>query len=171
MSKESILIAEFMGVNVVTLDQIRANRNPIFSNADGYTVDELKYHSDWNWLMQVIESIDHLQPEPIKGIEDALATREIGGVYDAVVDFIKKENATKEAQDNSALNIIDKRHFLEITKEVFDCIVTNKQKEFNYELNGTLARKHFYHAKGVDLIIVHNHVSNVSQYYLADINS
>jgi hypothetical protein len=84
----NILIAEFMGVNVVTLDEIRANRNPIFSNADGYTVDELKYHSDWNWLMQVIENIDHLQPEPIKGIEDALATRHLGDTYKAVVAFL-----------------------------------------------------------------------------------
>jgi hypothetical protein len=60
---------------------------------------------------------------------------------------------------------------VEITQEVFDSIVTNKQKEFNYEFNGELARKHFYHAKGVNLIMVRNHVSNVSQYYLADINS
>ena len=55
-------------------------------------VDDLKYDASWDWLMPVIENIDHLQYEPIKGIEDALSTRDIGDTYKAVVEFIKTYN-------------------------------------------------------------------------------
>tara|TARA_R110002153_G_scaffold116116_3_gene259707 strand:- start:325 stop:606 length:282 start_codon:yes stop_codon:yes gene_type:complete len=84
----NILIARLMGVNVVTLDEIRANRNPIFSNADGYTLEELKYHTSWDWLIPVIEEIDHLQEGAIQSIEEALYTRHLGDTYKAVVAFL-----------------------------------------------------------------------------------
>ena len=51
-----------------------------------------RYHKSWDWLMPVIEQIDHLQHEPIQGIEDALATRCIGDTYNAVVEFINQYN-------------------------------------------------------------------------------
>ena len=53
------------------------------------------YHTSWDWLMPVIESIDHLQYELVQGIEDALATRHIGDTYQAVVEFIKENNQIK----------------------------------------------------------------------------
>ena len=52
------LIAEFMGVNVITIDDIRANKNPIQSSADGYLKEDLEYHTSWDWLMPVIEKIE-----------------------------------------------------------------------------------------------------------------
>jgi hypothetical protein len=54
------------------------------------------YDTSWDWLMPVIEQIDHLQHEPIQGIEDALATRCIGDTYNAVVEFIKEHNRTTD---------------------------------------------------------------------------
>ena len=65
------LIAEFMGEEQLCLPH------------------ELKYHTSWDWLMPVIENIDHLQYESVKGIEDALSTRHIGDTHKAVVEFIK----------------------------------------------------------------------------------
>ena len=53
--KNNKLIAEFMGVNVITLDDVRKNKNPYISSADGYLEDDLKYHSSWDWLMPVVE--------------------------------------------------------------------------------------------------------------------
>ena len=51
-----------------------------------------QYHTSWDWLMPVIENIDHLQYESVKGIEDALSTRHIGDTHKAVVEFIKTYN-------------------------------------------------------------------------------
>ena len=50
------------------------------------------YNNSWDWLMPVIEEIDHLQRERIQSIEDALSTRCIGDVYNAVVEFINQYN-------------------------------------------------------------------------------
>ena len=38
------LIAEFMGINVVTEDDIRANKNPTISSYEGYLEEDLEYH-------------------------------------------------------------------------------------------------------------------------------
>ena len=54
--------------------------------------EELMFHISWDWLMPVIENIDHLQYESVKGIEDALSTRHIGDTHQAVVEFIKTYN-------------------------------------------------------------------------------
>ena len=74
------LIAEFMSVDCVDVDTYLENNK------------ELQYHTSWDWLMPVIEEIDHLQREPIQGIEDALSTRCLGDVYNAVVEFINQYN-------------------------------------------------------------------------------
>jgi len=46
------LIAEFMGATIVEAD--------IYLNGDEYTKYDLKFHSDWNWLMEVVEKIESL---------------------------------------------------------------------------------------------------------------
>jgi hypothetical protein len=84
------LIAEFMGVNVITIDDIRANKNPIQSSADGYLKEDLEYHTSWDWLMPVIEETDHTSYEPIESIEDALATRSLQDTYKAVAEYVKE---------------------------------------------------------------------------------
>ena len=78
------LIAEFMGRDDVYKGMSEARAKRIYN-----------YHTSWDWLMPVIESIDHLQYELVQGIEDALATRHIGDTYQAVVEFIKENNQIK----------------------------------------------------------------------------
>ena len=106
--KDNKLIAEFMGLyDEISLDSIAGNIHS-WSDAPFFYITEdskekvmegiteySKYHTSWDWLMPVIEEIDHLQRERIQSIEDALSTRCIGDVYNAVVEFIKHQtNAT-----------------------------------------------------------------------------
>jgi len=95
MEDTNRLIAEFMGMNIVTLDDIRSNKNPMISSADGYTVDSLQYHTSWDWLMPVVEEIDHLQFEEVVEIETGLKMRSLSATYNAVVEFIKQHNKNK----------------------------------------------------------------------------
>ena len=86
--KDNKLIAEFMGI-----PSYKQGRYLMFEYADNNhrTEQDLAYHTSWDWLMPVIEEIDHLQQEPVQSIEDALATRCIGDTYNAVVEFIKEQ--------------------------------------------------------------------------------
>ena len=96
------LIAEFMGAvgtpkyNPTEWDVYITGCLDVDSDDENaqhfYTLGEMRYHTSWDWLMPVIESIDHLQHEPVQGIEDALSTRFIGDVYKAVVEFIKEHH-------------------------------------------------------------------------------
>ena len=76
------LIAEFMGIT--------PNEAGVYhvSKHKGYSLENLQYHTSWDWLMPVIENIDHLQYESVKSIEKALSTRHLGDTYQAVVEFI-----------------------------------------------------------------------------------
>lgn len=58
MKNDNKLIADFMGVNVITIDDVRENKNPYISSADGHLESDLKYHSSWDWLMPVVEKIE-----------------------------------------------------------------------------------------------------------------
>jgi hypothetical protein len=85
------LIAEFMGLETpngiyfeyLTKDGERSKLTHFIL---------LEYHLSWDWLMPVIEEIDHLQFEPIESIEKALFTRSIRDTHKAVVEFIKQHN-------------------------------------------------------------------------------
>ena len=79
------LIAEFMGYEVKHGKCYSPKYN------DG-TIAPMQFDTSWDWLMPVIENIDHLQYAPVKGIEDALSTRHIGDTHKAVVEFIKTYN-------------------------------------------------------------------------------
>ena len=47
-----------MGVNVITIDDVRKNKNPYISSADGHLEYDLKYHTSWDWLMPVVGKIE-----------------------------------------------------------------------------------------------------------------
>ena len=82
------LIAEFMGVNVITLDDVRKNKNPYFSSADGYLEDDLKYHTSWDWLMPVVEKIEtECEGVPHQLMHLSLFSTK-AEVHKAVLDFI-----------------------------------------------------------------------------------
>ena len=89
------LIAEFMGINVVTEDDIRANKNPTISSYEGYLDEDLEYHSSWDWLMPVANEIIKSRDEQnadwdLTDLKYALCTTNIEWVYKAVVNFIKR---------------------------------------------------------------------------------
>jgi len=90
------LIAEFMGWDIESPTTLPSNLHLSNLELDNNEVLEYKYHTSWDWLMPVIESIDHLQYELVQGIEDALATRHIGDTYQAVVEFIKAYNNERQ---------------------------------------------------------------------------
>ena len=92
------LIAEFMGINVVTEDDIRANKNPTISSYEGYLEEDLEYHSSWDWLMPVVKKcmITGDNTDYWDDIFDALSLLSINAVYEEVVEFIKRTNLNKQ---------------------------------------------------------------------------
>ena len=95
------LIAEFMGINVVTEDDIRANKTPTISSYEGYLEEDLEYHSSWDWLMPVANEIIKSRDEQnadwdLTDLKYALCTTNIEWVYKAVVNFIKRTNLTQQ---------------------------------------------------------------------------
>ena len=91
--KDNKLIAEFMGHKLgLDGDGMGEPQCRIFEKGLGTKRIEDTYNKSWDWLMPVIENIDHLQYARVKGIEDALSTRHIGDTHKAVVEFIKQYN-------------------------------------------------------------------------------
>ena len=99
------LIAEFMGLN---LHQGVWRKSTLATERKICKEDALKYHEDWNWLMEVVEKIESLgyRIEIVKHIcriylsnkETIIIsenTPKIEAVYNAVVEFIKWYNENK----------------------------------------------------------------------------
>ena len=90
------LIAEFMGFQPTSLGWFDNEEHLINVEKDN-TFDDLKFHKDWNWLMEVAEKCltVNVDVEPINHyfiINDALLTININEVYNACVEFIKWYN-------------------------------------------------------------------------------
>ena len=95
---DNILIAEFMGVNIITIDDIRSNKNPYISSADGYTEEDLQYHKSWDWLMPVIKKCRATEVDKdrelskqrlIDNINFCLFTLDLLGTHGNIIYFIK----------------------------------------------------------------------------------
>ena len=105
IEKGNIMIAEFMGAdgapkyNPEVWDIYITGHLDVDGDHEEaqhfYTPSEMKYHTSWDWLMPVIEEIDHLQYEEIDSIKNALATRSIKDTYEAIVEFIRNYNNKK----------------------------------------------------------------------------
>lgn len=91
-----------MGVNIITLDDVRKNKNPYYSSADGYLESDLKYHSSWDWLMPVVVRLfDVIQYNEFDGaddlsfrLNDTLLETNLDSLYNIVVEFINEYNKT-----------------------------------------------------------------------------
>jgi hypothetical protein len=105
------LIAEFMGIlniddtkYIETLKEMKSNG---LYFEQGYMTSELKYDTDWNWLMPVVEKIEELGYDFdinkrendnnvfIRGSQYSKTTSnktKIEAVYNACVEFIKWYN-------------------------------------------------------------------------------
>ena len=58
--ENSKLITDFIGTDLLK-DLLSDNNGFININVDIY--EQCKFHSDWNWLMRVVEKIENLQDE------------------------------------------------------------------------------------------------------------
>ena len=89
MKEDNKLIAEFMNLNVVTINDIKRNKNPYIQSADGYTIEELQYNTSWDWLVPVVQKIE----QECEGVPQELLRvsiySDIRDVHQAVVKFIK----------------------------------------------------------------------------------
>ena len=120
------LIAEFLVNNEGNLVKIR---DGVYSTIDDnevpdndLTINDLKYHEDWNWLMRVVEKIENLQDEnncaiynvqteqcfveiiinhTSETIVEVDSNSKIQAVYRACVEFIKWYN--KQNKNNESL--------------------------------------------------------------------
>jgi len=102
MENNNILIAEFMGINHLDYDKYINNLKEMKAEGlyfeQGYMTSELKFDTDWNWLMPVVkkcreESND--EDSYWEAIYYSLVDLDIDNVYIAVVEFIKWYNENK----------------------------------------------------------------------------
>jgi hypothetical protein len=96
MEDTNKLIAEFMGYKVMKENDFLNYNYPKNTNLDNIMIDvAITYHKSWDWLMPVVEEIDHLQFEEVVEIETGLKMRSLSATYNAVVEFIKQQNKNK----------------------------------------------------------------------------
>lgn len=114
-TENNILIAEFLGLTVITEKEFLVYEVEDLENK--YIDTTLKYDTDWNWLMLAVEKIESLKKEinsldfqicidrvailvdakPLYvNIEQFNPTSKISSVYNAVVEFVKYYNSAKE---------------------------------------------------------------------------
>jgi hypothetical protein len=101
------IIAEFSGWLKIN----EKTKNEFWIKGENISLSEnLKYNSDWNWLMEVVEKIEGLgnlfvientlvNIAPSKGFKDVIIKNEnskIESVYNACLEFIKSHNEQKQ---------------------------------------------------------------------------
>jgi len=110
--EDNKLLAEFMGFQQTNIGWYDAEEVLLRAERDN-TFDNLKFNTDWNWLMQVVEKIESIednrflfQTSARQGfyaeirerfsyetkIEDAYGKTRIQATYNACVRFIKWYN-------------------------------------------------------------------------------
>lgn len=62
-------------------------------------------------------------------------------------------------------------HSIEITKEAAFTLIGNDEKTWTDYKQTELAETSFYLAQGVRIAAIHNYLSNVTQYFIQDINA
>ncbi len=101
-TEKNSLMAEFLGAN----NSFQNGLGEIFldsiPNPEGGTmilrVSSLKYHSDWNWLMQVVEKILNLKnvyAEKRQKLFNSISPN-IETTYNACVQFVQWYNQQKQ---------------------------------------------------------------------------
>ena len=80
------IIAEFMG--------IIPNEAGVYhvSKHKGYSLENLLYHTSWDWLMPVVEKIEQVHEDVPQELINLSLFSTIDEVYKAVVEFIKQYN-------------------------------------------------------------------------------
>ena len=63
------------------------------------------------------------------------------------------------------------KNSVEITKEAAFALIGNDEKTWQDYQQNKLAETSFYLAHGVRIAAIHNYISNVTQYFIQDINA
>ena len=87
-AKDNKLIAEFMEHEILYRPYSKGFIQ--LSETEVCDVDDLKYHTSWDWLMPVIDKC--YQEHMSKHIADAVMTCDKDKAYQAVVEFINQLN-------------------------------------------------------------------------------
>jgi retron-type reverse transcriptase len=100
MKEENKLIAEFMGY----IDNGCSEEGFLIHPKTNYDVEinNLMFHSDWNWLMEVVDKISSELHYSINATLEFLSEEQnrdglygIKDVYEAVVEYVKLYNEQK----------------------------------------------------------------------------
>ena len=92
-AKNNVLIAEFMGMK---LGQDHTNDNMYYDDAENLhpptPIDELKFHTSWDWLMPVVEKCydNGADENEVGDITHALLDCNKDHLYISVVEFINQ---------------------------------------------------------------------------------
>jgi len=96
------LIAEFMHLELISNKEYVIKRRDMIRQDIAYnlpfTLDDLKYHSSWDWLMPVVMKISRKIDKPIDEVVSLLTEVgsdniwDIKSFYNAIVEFIKEYN-------------------------------------------------------------------------------
>ena len=85
------LIAEFMGFEVFYRPY--SNGFIEISKSELCDVDDMKYHTSWDWLMPVVQKCYKIDNEEgFDNLVDAVSTLDIDTIYNEVIEFIKSHN-------------------------------------------------------------------------------
>jgi hypothetical protein len=94
--KENKLIAEFMGM------ELGDDKTMYYDDAENLhpptPINELKFHSSWDWLMPVVYKIlwlENYEDESYEDIHNGLTNALLSQTNEAVVEFIKQYNNKK----------------------------------------------------------------------------
>src|ERR1051326_3626131 len=107
------LIAEFMGAEYKSWKDGGKKRyrftEPI-GKTYSFTLNELSYHTSWDWLMPVVEKISNMYREyahipAMMDLHELTLFNPIETVYKCVIQFIQWYNQTK-THKSSALNLL-----------------------------------------------------------------
>jgi len=63
------------------------------------------------------------------------------------------------------------KHSVEITKEAAWALIGNDEKTWTDYKQSELSETSFYLAHGVRIASIHNYISNVTQYFVQDVNA
>ena len=92
------MIAEFMGMTAHHQDK----GCMIFMTPQGHNdivyVNDLEYHTSWDWLMPVVEKIENYLSDNVGKVgyfDECLSSNNLEVRYNAVVEFINEYNKTK----------------------------------------------------------------------------
>lgn len=124
------LIAEFLGFIAISEENFLADNYKVSDEDKLMILEATKYHSDWNWLMEIVEKIESLGAnvwvvknkvkvtiigELAQKLNNSLYDTEFEGydfeyytqetkieaVYNACLEFIKWHNSAKKDENNN----------------------------------------------------------------------